>query len=446
MVESPPTARYLTEFIATYLVVLTVGCNIIAGSLVWVFTAYALVVVVLTYATGPSSGGNLNPAVSVALLLAGKVTPREACIYSAVQLAAGLAGALSYAILFGEAFTLGPSRGYGWWQAGLAELLYTFLLCFVVLNTATAKRHATDQFYGLAIGLVFIAGGYSAGHVSGGCFNPALAFGIDVTGAAVKFGWSIVYIIFELLGAVLAAVLYRIVRPDDYAPWAMPEGYSMRTRLIAEFVGTAFVVLTVGLAVLGRSPATPLAAGAVLISMTCALFSISGAHFNPCVTAALHVSGRGKLGAREAGVYVAVQFAAGVFAAVLYAIVEGGSTFSMSPGRGFGWINAGFAELLFTFLLCYVYLACATTASLPTQYLGLALGACLAVGGFAIGGISGGALNPALCLGASFVHLFKGGGLLGFFLYTGAELAGAALGAIAFMATHPYEYKLPAPV
>merc|ERR1719252_61569 len=138
-------------------------------------------------------------------------------IYCVVQIIAGIAAGYSYALLFWTAFPLGPGAGFAWWQAGLAEVLYTFMLCFVVLNVATARKNDGNQYFGLAIGFVIIAGGHAAGQISGGCFNPAVAFGIDVSSIELGFGWCLVYTVFELVGAVLAAVLFRfVVRPGDY--------------------------------------------------------------------------------------------------------------------------------------------------------------------------------------------------------------------------------------
>merc|ERR1719456_707025 len=76
-------------------------------------------------------------------------------------------------------------------DALLVELLYTFMLCFVVLNVATAEDNAGNQYYGLAIGFVIIAGGYAAGNISGGAFNPAVALGVAAASAGLGFGFSL---------------------------------------------------------------------------------------------------------------------------------------------------------------------------------------------------------------------------------------------------------------
>merc|ERR1711881_431844 len=107
---------------------------------------------------------------------------------------------------------------------------YTFMLCFVVLNVATAGKNAGNQFFGLAIGFVIIAGGYAAGNISGGCFNPAVALGIDVSSAGLGFGWGIAYTAYELLGAAAVAGMFRIVRPDEFG--GSPD-YNLTTKLVS---------------------------------------------------------------------------------------------------------------------------------------------------------------------------------------------------------------------
>merc|ERR1719197_920363 len=135
-------------------------------------------------------------------------------MYSTVQSLAGVVAALCYAALFGESFNLAPAKGFSWHHAGVCELLYTFMLCFVVLNVAAAKKNVQEknQYHGLAIGFVIIAGAYGAGAVSGGCFNPAVALGIDLSSAGLGFGWCLWYTLFEFAGAVIAAVLFMVVR------------------------------------------------------------------------------------------------------------------------------------------------------------------------------------------------------------------------------------------
>ena len=84
------------------------------------------------------------------------------------------------------------------------------MLCFVVLNVATAEENAGNQYFGLAIGFVIVAGGYAAGNISGGAFNPAVALGVDTASAGAGFGFSLLYWCAEFLGAAIAAGLRRL--------------------------------------------------------------------------------------------------------------------------------------------------------------------------------------------------------------------------------------------
>ena len=112
----------------------------------------------------------------------------------------------------------------------LGEVLYTFMLCFVVLNVAAAKATEGNQYYGLAIGFEIVAGGYAGGGVSGGAFNPAVAFGIDVPSAGLGCGWSFAYLAYELIGAAPAAGPYRVVHPEEYSPGTTAPGVLLREK------------------------------------------------------------------------------------------------------------------------------------------------------------------------------------------------------------------------
>eukprot|EP00746_Dinoflagellata_sp_MGD_P164837 gnl/MRDRNA2_/MRDRNA2_93735_c0_seq1.p1 gnl/MRDRNA2_/MRDRNA2_93735_c0~~gnl/MRDRNA2_/MRDRNA2_93735_c0_seq1.p1 ORF type:complete len:462 (+),score=90.61 gnl/MRDRNA2_/MRDRNA2_93735_c0_seq1:101-1486(+) len=430
--------RYIAEFIGTYLLVFTVGCNVLGGSATWAATSIACILMVSIYALGSVSGANFNPAVSVTLGLSGKMPWMDVAFYCCVQIAAGIAAGLSYGALFWKVFNLQPGAGFGWWEALLAEVLYTFMLCFVVLNVATASKNEGNQFYGLSIGFVIVAGGYAAGNISGGAFNPAVALGIDVSSAGLGFGWGFAYAGYELLGAALAAAMFRVVRPDEFGGDAE---YGLGAKLVSEFIGTFFLVLTVGLNVLGKSPAPVFSIAASLMCMIYALGNCSGAHFNPAVTLAIVCSGRDKIGLTDALAYVGVQILGGVCAAYTYAAMHHGKTFPLSPGPGFTFAGAATAEIVFTFVLCFVVLHVATVAEPSKDMFGLAIASCVTAGGYAIGAVSGGSLNPAVSFGISSSHIIGGGHFYNCLIYTGFEFVGAALAAAVFRITRPSEYE-----
>jgi len=445
MGEDSAVARYIAEFVGTYLLVFTVGCNVISGDPTWNATSIGCVLMVSIYALGGVSGANFNPAVSVALALSNKLPWVEAGIYCGVQIVAGIVAALSYGALFWEVFNLGPQKNkdgvlYSWWQVGLAEVLYTFMLCFVVLNVATAKKNDGNQFFGLAIGFVIIAGGYGAGAISGGAFNPAVAIGIDTASAGLGFGWCLAYTGFQLLGAALAAGLFRVVRPDEFGG---DSEYGLVPKLCSEFLGTFFLVLTVGLNVLGGSKAPVWSIAASLMCMIYALGNCSGAHFNPAVTLAIVCSGRGLCPVVDAAAYVGVQIFGGICAGFMYAALMHGETFFLKPNEaaGFGWGHAAAAEIVFTFVLCYVVLCVATVKEPSKDFFGLAIASCVTAGGYAIGAISGGSLNPAVSFGISSSNILNGGLFYNCLIYSVFEFIGAGLAAGIFMVTHPTEFK-----
>eukprot|EP00747_Dinoflagellata_sp_TGD_P125963 gnl/TRDRNA2_/TRDRNA2_174230_c4_seq13.p1 gnl/TRDRNA2_/TRDRNA2_174230_c4~~gnl/TRDRNA2_/TRDRNA2_174230_c4_seq13.p1 ORF type:complete len:455 (-),score=114.45 gnl/TRDRNA2_/TRDRNA2_174230_c4_seq13:107-1471(-) len=441
------TAKYVAEFVGTFLLVFTVGCNVITGSSVWAATSIACVLMVSIYALGGVSGANFNPAVSLALGLSKKLSWKDVGIYIAVQLVAGIAAGFAYFLMLGEVFNLAPAKGFNWWSAALVEILFTMMLCLVVLNVAASKAHAgKNEFYGLAIGFVIVAGGYGAGHISGGCFNPAVAFGIDVSSAHLGFGWALAYTGFEVLGAALAAFLFRVCRPEDFDEAVTEQNindykYQLATKLCSEFLGTYFLVLTVGLNVIGGSPAGAYSIAAALMCMIYALGSCSGAHFNPAVTVAIVATMRDIISIQDAVAYIAVQLVGGIAAAFTYVAMENGKSFPLGPGANYGWAAAGVAEVVFTFVLCFVVLSVATTKKALSEFFGFAIGSCVTVGGCAIGAVSGGSLNPAVSVGIATGALKDSSGEFWHCaVYTLFELIGAGMATGIFMVTHESEY------
>jgi len=439
MGEDSAIARYAAEFVGTFMLVFTIGCNVLSGQPVWGGVSIACVLTVMIYALGKSSGANFNPAVSVTLGLAKKMEWKEVAIYSAVQIVAGICAGLCYLAMFGASFNLAPTAGHSWWQAGLAEIFYTFMLCFVVLNVAASNVHGgKNQFYGLAIGFVIVAGAYSGGSVSMGCFNPAVAFGIDVSSAYHGVKYCFIYTVFELVGAAMAAGAFKVCRgAQEEDSSAEPD---LVAKLFSEFLGTFMLVLTVGLNVLSGSTAGAFSIAASLMCMIFALGTCSGAHFNPAVTTAIICSGRGKCSPKDGAMYMGVQVLAGICAAFTYSAMMNGETFALKPAA-YHWSQVIAAEFVFTFLLAFVVLSVATVKNALSEYFGFAIGMCVTVGGCAIGKVSGGSLNPAVSIGISSSHIIGGGTFWPCLIYTLVELAAGGAAAGVFMLTQPSEYE-----
>jgi aquaporin Z len=203
-------SRKLTvEFIGTFFLVFTVGmASRTAGSLAPLAIGAALMVMV--FAGGHVSGGHYNPAVSTAVFLRGKLSSSEYVPYVAIQILGGLAAALVVIALGYNPATPGPTAGIG--KMLIVEFLFTFALCYVVLNVATSRGTEGNSFYGLAIGFTVATGAFAVGSISGGAFNPAVAVGATLMGL---FSWSHIwiYLLANLLGGAAAAGAFRLIEP-----------------------------------------------------------------------------------------------------------------------------------------------------------------------------------------------------------------------------------------
>jgi aquaporin Z len=203
-------------------------------------------------------------------------------------------------------------------------------------------------------------------------------------------------------------------------------------KYIAEFIGTFFLVLTVGCTVIpsaaGVIPA--LAIGAVLMVMVFAGGHISGGHFNPAVTFAIFI--RGRLEMKDVIPYWVAQIAAGIVAAfvAVWLVGKDGTPLEVTN------IPAVFvAEFLFTFALAYVVLNCATAkGTLDNSFYGLAIGFTVMAGIFAVGAISGGAFNPAVATGAAVMKLLKFSDI---WIHLVAELAAGLVAGLTFKFLNP---------
>lgn len=433
----PEKSKLVAEMVGTFFLVLVVFGNVVGGTGP-AFTALSIasVLMVMIYALGDISGAHLNPAVSVAISLVNQQKWITTGCYIGAQLVGALLAAGLAVVVFGYTFDLAPASGHSWMQAGFAEILYTAMLSFVVLNVAVAKANAGNVHFGLAIGYVIVAGGYAVGGISGANFNPAVSLAIDLSGLSLK--WSLAYVIFQLMGAAVGAGLFKLVRPEEVGG-AKPVG--ILEKLASEFLGTFYLVLTVGCSVELSAISAAFAIAGSLMVMIYALGSVSGAHFNPAVTFAIYLSGRGKhpegpTGSNISGQYVAAQILGGVAGALTYAALTG-STFPLGAPA-----TAGLLETLFTFVLCFVVLAVATSQKPSKDFFGLAIGSCVTVGGFAAGAVGGGVLNPAAAIGIETANaVVSKGKWLDCLGYSMLELTGAGLAAGVFSQTYSSEYS-----
>lgn len=207
-------------------------------------------------------------------------------------------------------------------------------------------------------------------------------------------------------------------------------------KLVTEFIGTFFLVLTVGLVITGEVALGALAIGSVLMVMVYMGGHISGAHYNPAVTLAVWL--RGKIESTEAVAYIGTQLVAAVVAALVSNLVAG-TTFAPAPADGVGMGTFVMLELLYTFALALVVLNVATASTTAgNSFYGLAIGFTVVVGALVVGPQTGGAFNPAVGFGPVVIDSMLGEGTLSnLWVYLVAPSLGGLLAALVFRVQNP---------
>lgn len=207
--------KLLTEFIGTFFLVLIIALAVV-GSVPLAPIAIGFGLAVLVYMGGHVSGAHYNPAVSTAALMRGKMPASDYVPYLVAQVLGGIAGAALGQVITGESFAPAPAMGIGILVPLLVEVLFTFLLVLVVLNTATHRDTKGNSFYGLAIGATVMVGAFVGGGISGGVFNPAVGIGPILVHAVTGgggFGNLWLYIAGPIIGGVLAAIVFKVQEP-----------------------------------------------------------------------------------------------------------------------------------------------------------------------------------------------------------------------------------------
>ncbi len=206
--------KYAVELIGTFFLVFTIATTVLSASALAPL-AIGAALMVMIYAGGHISGGHYNPAVTLAALVRGRIALPDALGYWIAQLVGGLLAATiaRWVIHPTQLHTLTLS-GHLLLAAFVAELLFTFALCYVVLNVATSKDHPNNSFYGLAIGFTVLTGAIAVGAISGAAFNPAVA----ISGAAIGlFAWPTLwaYLVAQILAGAAAGLTFLTLNPND---------------------------------------------------------------------------------------------------------------------------------------------------------------------------------------------------------------------------------------
>lgn len=208
--------KYAAEFIGTFFLVFTI-VTVVLGRAPLAPLAIGVTLTAMVFAGGHISGAHFNPAVTLAVWMRGKIDTRDVPGYVLAQIGGGVTAAVTAHLVSGTnastAFSVSGGKLAG---AFVAEALFTFALAYVVLNVATSSNLLNNSFYGLAIGLTVMAGAIAVGGISGGVFNPAVAFGVSTAGLV---SWSMlwVYLIADCAGAAAAAGVFRLLNPVEWA-------------------------------------------------------------------------------------------------------------------------------------------------------------------------------------------------------------------------------------
>ncbi len=201
----------LVEGIGTFFLVFTIGAAVLGAAGDFAPLAIGVVLVALLYMGGHISGAHYNPAVTLAALIRGACTVSDAVPYIIAQLIASAAASACALYVRGGGADIATNIDL--WPTMLVEALFTFLLCYVVLNVATAKTTAGNSYFGIAIGFTVMAGAYAVGDVSGGAFNPAAALGFGIMGM-VEWAALWPHLAGQIVGAIVSALVFLYVCKD----------------------------------------------------------------------------------------------------------------------------------------------------------------------------------------------------------------------------------------
>lgn len=208
--------KYLVEMIGTFFLVLTVASTCLPDSNgIIAPLAIGSVLMVMVYAGGHISGGHYNPAVSLAAAIRGALGWKQFVPYALAQIIGGAVAVYLFKFMAGDQLYLVEPSEFGLKGLILAEFLFTFALCWVVLQTATTKNTSGNSYYGLAIGFTVLAGAFAVGgSLCAGAFNPAVASSVCLLGALspVLAGITVAA---NLAGAICAGVTFKLTNTEE---------------------------------------------------------------------------------------------------------------------------------------------------------------------------------------------------------------------------------------
>ncbi len=215
--------KYFAECLGTFVLVFfacgtaaALGCNGADPNVAYLLTAlsFGLVIVAMAYSIGHISGCHINPAVSIAMLVAGKMTLNDFIGYVIAQFAGATLGAAALRGVLGPESSLGVNALYNSniGASLIIEIVLTFVFVFAILGVTSKEKDSSVS--GLVIGLTLVLVHVLGIHFTGTSVNPARSFGpaLFVGGEALSSVW--VFILAPLVGGVLAALVWKALNSE----------------------------------------------------------------------------------------------------------------------------------------------------------------------------------------------------------------------------------------
>jgi aquaporin Z len=209
------------EIVGTFILVYAIASDATVYShsgqlgVIGIGLVHALVLTAIVYAIGYRSGAQVNPAVTIGLLVARKIDGKEAGIYIIAQIIGGIIAAIVVYSIFGSAMSASvtlPSED-NVVRALILETVMTFTLVYVVLTTTTSKNFKIAPLAGIAIGFTLGLNIMFGGAITGGSLNPARSFGPALIMGNFNYHW--IYWIAPILGRIIAAGVYKAIHKDE---------------------------------------------------------------------------------------------------------------------------------------------------------------------------------------------------------------------------------------
>lgn len=220
--------RYIAEFVGTFGIVFAPvalsASGRFAGSdsgLMAAAWVSGLTVLAMIYALGHISAAHFNPAVTLGFAIAKRFPWKYVLPYWIAEFLGGIVAAALVALLFGGGHGVHiPAEGALMRAVGV-EAVLTFLLMLVIIAVATDRR-ANGAIPGLAIGLIVVVDVMIGGAVTGGSMNPARSLGPALFGGSTPLSAYWVYVVGPITGAVVAALLYEVIRGGEHHAQGAP--------------------------------------------------------------------------------------------------------------------------------------------------------------------------------------------------------------------------------